>query len=227
MAGEAIATIGNGVDFWLVKVDANGDEEWQKNYGGSGTDKPSSLIQTTDGGYAIAGNKNDADVWLVKVASNGDKQWDKTYGGSGSDEANALIQTTDGSYVLAGAYGYSSGVNDSWLVKVDSNGQKQWDKKYGESSYDVFSSLVQTKDGSYAMAGFTDKGHSTGGHDFRLVKVANNGKKQWDKTYGGSGYDSTNSLIQTTDGGYAMAGYTGNKDGNDSWLLKVDSKGRL
>ena len=103
-----------------------------------------------------------------------------------------------------------------------------WDRTYGGSGDDMAWSLIQTTDSGYAVAGFTfSKG--AGVADFWLIKLDHQGNMIWDKTYGGSDADEARSLIQTTDSGYAVAGYTLSKGagGYDFWLIKLDAQGNL
>ncbi len=154
-------------------------------------------------------------------------EWDKTFGGSGEDKAQSLVQTADGGYALGG-YTESKGAGgyDFWLVKTDANGNKQWDKTFGRSDWDKAYSLVQTSDGGYALGGYTES-KGAGDYDFWLVKTDANGNKQWDKTFGGSDWDKAYSLVQTSDGGYALGGYTESKGAGDYdfWLVKTDARG--
>jgi hypothetical protein len=175
LAGSTLSSGAGGNDFWLVKTDASGNKQWNKTYGGPSGDVAYALVQTADVGYALAGitlsyGAGSADSWLVKTDASGNKQWDKTYGGTDWDEAYALVQTTDGGYALAGSTGYIAGSADSWLVKTDASGNKQWDKTYGGTSYDQAYALVQTTDGGYALAGSTES-FGAGNRDFWLVKT--------------------------------------------------------
>jgi hypothetical protein len=118
-------------------------------------------MQTGDGGYTLAGYTESfgagiADFWLVKTDTNGTVQWDKTYGGTNRDVAFALVGTGDGGYALAGGTYSFGGYCDFWLVKTDSLGNMQWNKTYGGAGYDEAYALVQTGDGGYALAGYTE-----------------------------------------------------------------------
>jgi len=220
---------GSGLcDFWLVKTDANGIAQWNKTYGGASDDRAFSLVQTVDGGYALTGwtysfGAGESDAWLVKTDTNGNAQWNKTYGGIDFDEVWSVIQTVDGGYALAGtAESFGAGGDDFWLVKTDANGIAQWNKTYGTAYVDEAYCVVQTVDGGYALAGYTE---SFGGHgDFWLVKTDTNGNAKWNKTYGGTSRDWAFSVVQTVDGGYALAGYTMSfgAGGLDFWLVKTD-----
>ena len=225
-------------DFWLVKTDSNGYEQWNKTFGGQGADYANSVQQTSDGGYIIAGmttsygaytpyGARHGDFWLVKTDSNGDEQWNKTFGGINCDEAHSVQQTSDGGYILAGkTQSYGAGDYDFWLVKTDSNGDEQWNKTFGGQGADYANSVQQTSDGGYIITGFT-RSHDAGSADFRLVKTDFNGNKQWERTFGGRGGDYAYSVQQSTDGGYILAGSTNSYGAGsyDFWLVKTDSDG--
>jgi pimeloyl-ACP methyl ester carboxylesterase len=235
--GYAIAGYTNSygagqADAWLVKTDANGNTQWSKTYGGADADYANALVQTVDGGYALAGltysyGAGGTDFWLVKADSSGNLQWSKTYGGTKTDIANTLIQTADGGYALGGmTVSYCNGEADFWLVKTDANGNTQWTHAYGGTGYEQGQSLVQTVDGGYALAGWTDS-YGAGADDFWLVKTDANGYAQWSKTYGGTWYDDAYALVQTVDGGYALAGNTiaSVNSVQDFLLVKTDPAG--
>nr|QNO43843.1 hypothetical protein HEAIHDEL_00005 [Methanosarcinales archaeon ANME-2c ERB4] len=248
-------------DAWLVKVDSNGCIQWNRTFGGSGRDVAYSVQQTSDGGYIIAGSTQPqggyllstgfmnslgidfADVWLVKTDSNGNKQWDKTFGGNDWDAAESIQQTYDGGFILAGyTKSYGAGDPDFWLIKTYSNGNKQWDKTFGETDDDYAYSVQQTSDGGYILAGVTEP-HSdapaplsesmspcgAGGSDVWLVKTDSEGGKEWDKTFGGTDDDYASSVQQTSDGGYVLAGYTKSygAGGSDFWLIKLGTAAQM
>ena len=207
--------------------------EWYKTFGGSGEDMATSIIQTTDGGFAVAGytyskGAGDADFWIVKLDENGKKIWDETFGGSDRDKATSIIQTKDGGFAVAG-YTVSKGAGsaDFWVVKLDEYGKKIWDKIFGGNSWDSATSIIQTKDGGFAVAGDTSS-KGAGYCDFWVVKLDKNGKKLWDKTFGGSSADVAHSIIQTKDCGFAVAGRTWSKGGGeiDFWVVKLDENGK-
>jgi predicted secreted protein len=232
VAGRTESKGSGGKDFWIIKLDEQGNEVWDRTYGGGGNDEATSFIQTTDGGYAVAGSTTskgagNLDFWVIKLDNQGNRVWDKTYGGSGDDAAWLLIQTTDGGYAVAGGtYSKGAGGADFWVIKLDKQGNEIWDRTYGGSGLDVATSLIQTTDGGYAVAGGTySKG--AGKEDFWVIKLDEQGNEIWDRTYGGSGNDGSWTLIQTTDGGYAVAGWTSSKGagGADFWVIKLDEQG--
>jgi parallel beta-helix repeat protein len=226
LAGETGSYGAGSGDAWLLKTDSNGNKQWDKTFGGSDRDLAEAVQQTLDGGYILAGNTESYgagsdDFWLLKTDSNGNRQWDKSFGGTKCDEAQSVQQTLDGGYILAGETGsYGAGFGDVWLLKTDSNGNKQWDKTFGGSDRDLAEVVQQTSDGGFILAG-TSCSYGAGSYDFWLLKTDSNGNKQWDKTFGEPDYGWAVAVQQTMDGGYILVG----KTSGDVWLLKTDSNG--
>jgi len=222
------------LDFWLVKTDVDGIMQWSRTYGGTGTEEVYDLAQTSDGGYALIGSTDsfgagNMDFWLIKTDANGNIQLNKTYGGANFDLASSVVQTYDGGYALAGiTTSYGAGKADVWLIRTDSNGNAQWNKTYGGTVNDLAYEMAQTADGGYALAGRTDS-YGAGGYDFWLVKTDSAGNTQWNKTYGGAADDIGTFIIQTSDGGYTFVGYTDSfgVGSFDSWLIRTDSAGNV
>ncbi len=215
-------------DIWVLKLDENGNVQWQKTYGGGGLEKANSIQQTSDGGFIVAGytdsfGAGDADIWVLKLDGNGNIQWQKTYGGSGWDSASSIQQTSDGGFIVAGyTNSFGAGYDDIWVLKLDESGNVQWQKTYGGSGWDSASSIQQTSDGGFIVAGWTNR-------DIWVLKLDGNGNIQWQKTYGGSYGDYANSIQQTSDGGFILAGYTYSfgAGGSDIWVLKLDESGNV
>jgi hypothetical protein len=182
-------------DDWIVKLDSSGLIEWQKSLGGSGDDGASFFEQTSDSGYIVAGssNSNDGDVtgnhggqdcWIVKLKSSGVIDWQKSLGGSGDDGASFIEKTSDSGYIVAGSSNSNDGdvsgnhgSTDDWIVKLDSRGTIQWQKCLGGSSGDFASSIKETSDKGYIVAGSSNSndGDITGNHggqDCWIVKFA-------------------------------------------------------
>jgi hypothetical protein len=207
--------------------------QFQKTIGGTNHDYAYSIIQTTDSGYAVAGytysfSAGYEDMYVVKLNSSGSVQWTKTIGGAGKDFAVCIIQTTDNGYAISGyTVPYGSTYYNMVIVKLDTSGSIQWCRSIDRSNYEYATSINQTSDGGYILAGMS----ATGGvftSDMFIVKLSSSGTYQWSKTYGGSHDEIAYSIIQTSDGGYAFAGYT-NSYGpyNVFYILKIDSTGIL
>jgi len=234
LAGNTASFGVGGDDFWLIKTNATGNMQWNKTHGGTSDDGASALVQTGDGGYALAGwttsfGAGDYDFWLIKTDADGNAQWNKTYGGTAQDWVGALVQTADGGYALTGStYSFGAGQNDFWLVKTDELGNMQSNQTYGGTNGETAYGLVQTGDGGYALAGNTAS-FGVGGDDFWLIKTDAAGNAQWNRTYGGTNDDYAYGLVQTSDGGYAIAGVTGSYSVGffDFWLVKTNSTGGM
>jgi hypothetical protein len=146
------------------------------------------------------------------------------------DWGNSLIQTSDGGYAIAGTtFSFGAGEADVYVVKLDANGNLQWTKTIGGPDDDEGNSLIQTSDGGYAIAGYTKSFGAGEAGDVYVVKLDANGNLQWTKTIGGPKDDGGNSLIQTSDGGYAIAGYTKSFGAGDwdVYVVKLDANGNL
>jgi hypothetical protein len=222
------------LDILLIKTDANGNVIWAKTYEGTDYDYVSSVQQTSDGGYIVTGltgsfGAGESDIFLIKTDAKGNIQWAKTYGGTSYDEAFSVQQTSDGGYIVAGLTRSFGAVGDDiFLIKTDAKGNIQWAKTYGGKGSERASSVRQTADGGYIVAGYTDS-FGAGEKDIFLIKTDANGNIIWAKTYGGEFDDKASSVQQTSDGGYIVAGYTGSF-GDGDWnifLIKTDAKGNI
>src|SRR3990170_1614159 len=217
------------LDAWLVKTDWTGNVMWSKTYGGAGDDEAYSVIETIYGEYALAGYTHSqgagkADFWLAKTDGFGNLQWSRTYGGAGGDFGESVVQTAEDGYAIAGRTdSLDTGNYDFWLVKTDYNGNMQWNRTYGGMLSYMAYSLVKTSDEGYALTGFTRS--FSGYSDFWLVKTDSNGNAQWNRTYGVGNENIAYSVIQTQDGGYAVAGRGGTVSRSSGVLLKTDSNG--
>ena len=219
-------------DFWLLKTDENGDSLWSRTFGGYGDDICWSVQQTSDeeyvlGGYTSSFGAGSYDFWLLKTDQNGDSLWSRTYGGNGYDNCYSVQQTTDGGYILAGrTQSFGAGSYNFWLLKTDEDGDSLWSRTFGGDSFDSCHSVWQTEDGGFVLTGLTAS-FGAGSGDCWLVKTNDEGDSLWSRTYGGNGYDYCNSVQQTSDGGYILAGHTGSfgAGSSDFWLVKTDENG--
>ena len=233
LAGRTESFGAGSLDAWLIKTDSKGNVEFNKTYGGGYDDAASSVVETSDGGFAIAGRTNPSgagqnDAWLIRADSNGNVEFIKTFGGYASDGAESVVQTSDGGFAIAGFTESSgSGARDAWLVKTDSKGNVEFNKTYGGKDFDYVNSLAETSDG-FALAGNTK---SFGGSDegVWLIKTDSNGNVQFNKTYGDANEDVALSLVETSDRGFALGAITESSDTEnlDALLIKTDSKGNV
>ncbi len=212
-------------DIYVVKLDSSGNVVWTKTIGGSKHDEARSIIQSSDGGYVVAGSTSsfgagNLDIFVVKLDSSGNIVWAKTIGGIFGDYANSIIQSSDGGYVIAGGTG--SFYADFYVVKLDSSGNVVWTKTIGGSKHDEARSIIQSSDGGYVVAGYTES-FGAGGRDIYVVKLDSAGNVLWTKTIGGSSWDEANSIIQSSDGGYVIAGHLPAY----SYVVKLDSSGNI
>jgi hypothetical protein len=233
VAGHTYSFGAGGSDIYLIKTRANGDTLWTSTFGGESEDYGFAVEQTTDSGFFIAGSSCrydsvEFDLCVIKTDADGDTLWTRTFGGPEEDCGFSAQQTNDGGYVVAG-YTYSYGVGgDAFLVKIDAYGDSVWSRTFGGTLYDEASSVRQTTDGGYIIAG-TTQSFGAGGYDVWLVKTDADGEALWTRTFGGPDNDRAFSVQQTSDGGYVVAGHTysygaGN---SDVYLIKTDSLGRV
>jgi hypothetical protein len=251
-------------DYWVVKLGAAGTIAWQKSLGGAQDDFGIAIQQTTDGGFVAAGYSKStdgdvtghhggtvsADYWIVKLSSAGDTLWEKSLGGVSNDYANSIYQTSDGGFIVAGSTASNDGdvsgnhgSSDFWIVKLDSTGSIDWKKCLGGSSDDVASSVQQTPDDGYIVAGYTksndlDVSGNHGLDDYWVVKLDAVGDIDWQRAMGGSQYDDGYSIDQTMDNRFVVAGYSSSVNGDvsgyhggafwgDYWVAELSASGNI
>ena len=218
-------------DSWILKLTPNGDIDWKKVYGGSSHDLLNSIKQTTDKGYIATGqtrsnngnipnNQGNFDAWIIKIAANGNLEWSKTFGGTNSDIANDVQQTINGEYLIVGQTESSDGDitnnhgnTDLWIIKLQTNGNLAWQKTYGGSNFDNANCIQKTNDGHYIIAGGTESNDGDitnphGGSDTWVIKIDDLGTILQQITVGTNDSEVANSILQTHDNNFLIAGYS-------------------
>lgn len=219
-------------DMLITKLNSAGNHQWSKTYGGTHDEVAYTIIQTTDGGLAFAGYSNSFGPYnlfnFIKTDIDGNIQWNRLIGESGTgSHIYSIKQTTDGGYVLAGEHTPTgTGDYDMYIVKLNSSGTIQWTRTVRGTGYDMANSIIQTSDGSYLLAGYTNS-YGAGSNDMYIVKLNSSGVLQWSKTAGGTGDDQALSIINSADGGFVVAGYTSSfgSGGKDMFIVKFDVSG--
>ncbi len=225
-----------GGDYWVVKVNIDGETSWTKYFGGSLTDTAEAIIQTKDNGYLIVGwsdstdfdiknNKGTYDFWIVKINSVGILEWEKNYGGTEIDEAFAIAASNDGNYLIAGTtrsndkdISKNNGGADFWVIKITPLGEKIWEKNYGGTEFDVARSISKTKDGGFVLAGSSrsqdiDVTNNQGQNDGWVIKIDPKGDLKWEASIGGTNIDFLYDAVELTNKSIIAVGETFSNDG--------------
>ncbi len=193
---------------------------------------------------------------MLPSESNFNNQWTQTYGGSKDDKGQSVIQTSDGGFAVTG-YAMSddgdgsnnNGFHDNWILKLDPQGNVQWERSFGFSGHDHSYDLVQTPDGGFFFVGFLDitsaladgtygKGNSLTRHgvgEFWGTKIDALGNLEWRRYYGGTNNDRAHAVVRSNDGGFVMAGFSESTDFDisnsrgsyDFWVVKITEVGNL
>ncbi|WP_299521497.1 hypothetical protein [Winogradskyella sp.] len=229
-------------DFWMAKLDPNGNISWQKSFGFQGADSGISIIQTNDQGYLISGildvtasggegdtsrNSNrhaGGDYWALKLDSSGDLEWSRYFGGNFTDTPEGVVQTDDNGFIIAGGsdsddtdISSNIGTYDFWVIRISSTGDLVWEKSFGGTQIDEARAIVQTDDGNFIVAGDTrssdnDISNNKGAADLWLLKISPDGNLIWEKTIGGSNFDVARAIIKSQNNGFVLAGSSRSSD---------------
>jgi len=220
-------------DLWLIKTDENGSELWNKTFQGQNEDWGESVQQTADGGYIMAGVTDrisssvspSGDLYLIKTDRNGSMIWDLVLAESGADWGRSVRQTEDRGYIVTGL------LDDRylWLIKIDENGTKLWEKTFAGKGRAEGYSILPIPEGGYIITGMTASLSGNLNEDLLLIKFDERGNKLWDKSYGGQDRDWGESIQQTDDGGFIIAGvtYSSGGGGGDVWMVRTDRNGTM
>ncbi|RZJ36572.1 MAG: T9SS type A sorting domain-containing protein [Flavobacterium sp.] len=234
--GDKTAESRGGQDFWIIKLDANGGQQWQKTIGGNGQDEMSNICETPGGGFilggsstsTISGEKNEncrgnLDYWIVKLDPKGQIEWQKTYGGQFNDILKAVEPTADGGYIVGG---YSNspdsgdktekcfGAGDFWVLKLDKAGATTWQRTIGGANDDELATIKPTADGGFIVGGNSNSGSSFkktvsngNGTDFWVLKLDFEGNISWQETYDFGRVDILTAIIENNDKSFLIGGF--------------------
>jgi hypothetical protein len=222
-------------DYYVVKTDSQGNYMWSKIYGTADRDFGESIVETSDGGYALAGyiwsyTNGTSAYQLLKIDSMGNMEWNQTYGWNQTFgryslyKVNDLVKTSDGGYALGGTARNPISLDSEFLlVKTDEFGNLKWNYTYWTADSDD-NALIQTSDGGFAFASSSHFGDTR--LDIWLIKTDENGNVELNQTYPLENNQEVSSLLETSDGGYVLAGQTFTEEGEgDFWLIKTDAYG--
>lgn len=237
---------------------------WDARYGGISRDTDVNTIRTSDGGFlftasslsGVGGNKSTSnqgndDWWMVKTDASGNLLWDYNFGGTSEEgfEAGA-VQTADGNYVLAGRTRSgisgdittsSRGSDDILVVKISATDRSVlWQTRFGGNGADWAFDIVETTDGNVVVAGYTTSTNLAGiapmgSLDLYLIKLnPNTGSTVWERTYGGSGFESADEILANDTGGVVVGAYSASTDLSvpsngsfDFWTFSTDQNGEV
>ena len=226
-------------DFFVFKIDFNGNLIWSKTYGYTSHDHAHKIIKTTDNGFFVVGftdysggigNKNIlhgfGEFYGMKLDSNGNMIWDVFFGGTQNDRVFDVVEANDGGYVMVG-YSESNdfdatdnhGSYDYWVIKVNSTGDLIWKKSFGGSDLDQAYGISKTRNGNYLIVGTSssldgDISSHKGGNDIWVLAINDMGQKIWDKSFGGLQYETANSIKKIHDESFVIVGHTRSNDGD-------------
>jgi hypothetical protein len=250
---------GTGSDAWVLKLDKDGLVEWSKLFGGTASDILHAK-EDNQGNFICAGTTNSADgdiinnhggsdYWVVKLNASGSLMWSKTYGGSGYDAGGGGVAVTaDGGYIIGGQSWSTDGDvtgalgnNDYWIVKLDVDGNIEWEKSIGGTSYEGATSINQLSNGDYFVTGITYSGADFGGQpslgagDLAVIRLDASGNIRWINRYGGAGYDGLFSKSVEVEDGIVIGSRSSSANGDvpknqgnhDYWAFKIDVLGNV
>lgn len=238
--GDITSTKG-GIDMWVAKLDAAGNINWQKSYGGNGDEYSVSATATPDGGYALTGytlsnnngdvgqNHGNTDFWVLKINGTGTIQWQKTLGGAGDDRPSAITVTTEGRIGVAGYtnstngdVGTNHGSEDMWVMLLDNgNGNFLWKKTFGGNGSERAKALAPAPTGGLYVGGTTssnnngDVGASKGSNDFWVLHLDRDLSIVWKNNFGGTSNEDLYAIATGADNTLIAAGSTKSNNTGD------------
>jgi len=231
-AGRTISYGPASGDYFIVRVNNNGELDTFRTYGGSSDEECQSMVATWNGqlilaGYTASFGQGNVDGWILKTDQNGDSLWSRTFGGAAYDCFFKVIPTADRNYVTAGSSkSYDNGAGDFWLTKFSPEGDSIWSKTYGSEREDLCYDVAATVDSGFVLVGST-RALESNSLDFFILKTDKNGDSLWCRVFGTEEPEQASAVITTLDGGIAVLGSRVFERNlfEDWWLVKLDDSG--
>jgi len=227
VVGSSKSIVANVTVGWALRLDSEGNAVWNKTFlEGFGTELRYA-VNLTDG-FLLIGNEfltsGDVNGYVARIDNQGMMIWNIIIGGEKLDKLFCGIAIPDGFVVFGLTYSYGNGLSESWIVKLDLNGNLIWNKAYNQFTGSALRAGVIAQDGDYVAAGYMDS-KGDGNYDFYLMKFDPNGNIVWNKTYGGAESEKAYAMAKT-DKGYVLVGEIASPTfSTDSWVLKVNQNG--
>jgi hypothetical protein len=239
-------------DYWIVRLDSEGNKLWEKSIGGNRYDEAVAVLETDNGDFIIAGYSYSetnqvktaprfglADIWILRLSAQGDVLWQTSYGGASQDWPYAIAPYGTNGFVIGAASASPPGGNkesptyegsDFWIIAIDHDGNKLWERSYGGDNSDELRNLRQTSDGGFIAYGSTGSGVSGNKTtplafpyaDCWLLRLNGSGEKIWERTFGHEGTDFPYGVMQTVDGGFVVTGF---EIPSGDWTIRFDGDG--
>ncbi len=229
-------TVGINENVFVLKVDANGIQEWNSTFGGLSPEQGREIIEVSGGGFAVIGHTDQYgagldDVWLIRLDMNGNHLWNHTYGGSAVDAGWSLTETSGGFALFGRTESFGAGGSDMWLIHVDGSGNHLWNRTYGGSQPEWGIRIRELTNGDFGLCGDTlSYGPNTPtSENAFFLRVDSSGNHLWNQTYGGSDIEVAIDFKEDSAGGFVLAGPSRSYSAGayDYYVMRTDAIGNL
>ncbi len=225
-------------EFFGIKLNAQGESQWFRYYGGTQNERVNDIVEANDGGIVMVGytessdfdvheSRGSYDYWVIKIDEMGHLHWKKNYGGSGIDQAYGVVKTDYNSYLIVGQTNSSDGDisnsignSDVWVIHINDHGDLIWNKSLGGTGFDTAYSIKKAPNNQYVIVGHTRSNDNQfinkGQNDAFIMGIdaQPNSRILWQKTFGGSSFDFATDVTQTSDGSFVLVGDTQSNNGD-------------